>query len=70
MRTRREIIRSVAAGAAVIYPLPAQTIQPKTIDLCRRQAGDLADTMAILAGGQWRVSVDEKLEFVLITKVL
>jgi len=63
MRTRRDVIRSLAAGAAVIYPLQVQAVPPKTVELCRRKAGDLA-------GGQWRVSVDDKLEFVLIARVL
>ena len=70
MRTRRDVIRSLAAGAAVIYPLQVQAVPPKTIDLCRRKASELAETMQQLVGGQWRVSVDEKLEFVLISRVL
>lgn len=70
MRTRREVICSLAAGAAVIYPAYGIEIPPKKIEVCRKKASDLADAMAEMAGGQWRVSVDEKMEFVLISRVL
>lgn len=69
MQTRREVIRSFAVGAAVVYPMDVQATRPRTIDICRR-ASELADIMAEATGGQWRVSVDEKLEFILISKVV
>lgn len=69
-QTRRDVIRSFAVGAAVAYPVEVSAITPRTIELCRRQAGELAEAMSDIAGGQWRVSVDEKLEFILISRVL
>lgn len=63
-------MRSLAVGAAAIYPIEAPAKPPISVDQCRRKADDLADAMTELSGGQWRVSVDEKLEFILISRVL
>jgi hypothetical protein len=70
MQTRREMIKSMAAGVAVSTIAKPGLSQAKTIELCRVEAGQLADTMKQIAGGQWRVTVDQRLEFVLISKVL
>lgn len=62
-------MRSLAMGAAAIYPIEAPAATP-TMDACRKRASDLALAMAEVSGGQWRVSVDEKMEFILISRVL
>ncbi|MDV4166225.1 hypothetical protein R1538_34815 [Rhizobium leguminosarum] len=41
-----------------------------TREVCLKEAGQLSETMRKLAGGQWRVTVDKDLEFVLVSKVL
>jgi len=70
MRTRRDVIRSLAAGVAVVYPMQVQAAPPKALDQCRRKAVDLAETLSEVAGGDWRVSFDDELEFVLISRVI
>jgi hypothetical protein len=69
MQTRREIIRTLTAGvaASAIGPAGAKS-SPR--EVCLKEAGQLADTMRKLAGGQWRVTVDKDLEFVLVSKIL
>jgi len=70
MPTRRELIRTIAGGAAASTISLPRISQAKTLDMCRREASNLAITMRQLTGGQWRVTVDKDLEFVLISKVL
>jgi hypothetical protein len=70
MQTRRDVIRSLAAGAAVAYPIAVSSAPVRSIELCRMRAGELADAMSAIEGGQWRVSIDEKMEFILISRVL
>ncbi|QIG76674.1 hypothetical protein EVC28_050 [Rhizobium phage RHph_I1_23] len=71
VQTRREMMKSLATGVAVAaVAKPTASQQAKTIELCRHEAGQLADTMKQIAGGQWRVTVDQRLEFILISKVL
>jgi cytochrome c556 len=69
MQTRREIIRTLTAGVAASAIRPAEA-QPSTREVCLKEAGQLAETMRKLAGGQWRVTVDKNLEFVLVSKIL
>ena len=70
MQTRREMIKSLTTGVAASAVLKPSPSQAKTIELCRVEAGQLAETMRQITGGQWRVTVDQRLEFVLISKVL
>lgn len=70
MQTRREIIRTIATGVAASALVKPEASKAKTIELCRLEAGQLAESMRQIAGGQWRVTVDKSLEFVLISKVL
>lgn len=70
MQTRREMIKSLATGVAVSTVIKPAASQAKTIELCRVEAGQLAESMRQIAGGHWRVTVDQRLEFVLISKVL
>jgi len=63
-------MRSLAVGAAAIYPVEVSSAPPSTMESCRRRASDLALAMAEVSGGQWRVSVDDKMEFILISRVL
>lgn len=70
MHTRRNVIQTIALGAVFSTSLPAKPTSASTIELCRKDAGHLAEAMQKLCGGQWRVSVDQKLEFVLISRVL
>ena len=63
-------MRSLAVGAAAIYPMEVPAKPVSSMELCRRRASELAEAMAEVSGGQWRVSVDEKMEFILISKVL
>jgi hypothetical protein len=63
-------MRSLAVGAVAIYPVEVPAVPPSTVESCRRRASDLALAMAEVSGGQWRVSVDEKMEFILISRVL
>lgn len=69
MRTRRGFLRSIV-GASVMVPVAADAERAPTVDQCRKDAGKLAELMQITCGGQWRVSVDQNLEFVLVQKVL
>jgi hypothetical protein len=64
------MIKSMTASVAFSAIVKPSISQAKTIEICRVEAGQLADTMKQLAGGQWRVTVDERLEFILISKVL
>jgi hypothetical protein len=70
MQTRREMIKSLATGVAASAVLKPEPSQAKTIELCRLEAGQLAESMKQIIGGQWRVTVDQRLEFILISKVL
>jgi hypothetical protein len=71
MQTRREIIRTLAAGVAVSALTKPEAAQcSPSREVCLKEAGQLAETMRKLAGGQWRVTVDKDLEFVLVSKVL
>jgi len=70
MQTRREMINSIATGVAVVAIMKPEASQAKTFELCLSEAGKLAESMRELAGGQWRVTVDKRMEFVLISKVL
>lgn len=63
-------MRSIACGAVFSAAPSAKPADPKPIEVCRKEAGQLAEAMQTLCGGQWRVSVDKDLEFVLISKVL
>jgi hypothetical protein len=69
MQTRREMIKTLATGVAASAIKPAAA-QCSSREVCLREAGQLADTMRKLAGGQWRVTVDKNLEFVLVSKIL
>lgn len=69
MHTRRNIMLSIAGGT-VLSVAPTKMAATKPIEICRKEAGQIAETMQKLCGGQWRVSVDRNLEFVLISKVL
>lgn len=69
MKTRREVLRSIA-GASIAAPAASVQASLSTVDACRAEAGRLAELMQITCGGQWRVSVDRNLEFVLVQKVL
>lgn len=75
---RRDMIRSLAA-AVTLAPATTHAVAhtgiphkptKNTLALCRRGAGELAEAMTDLVGGQWRVSVDKDLEFILISKVV
>lgn len=63
-------MKSLATGVAVSTVIKPNAPQAKTIELCRSEAGQLAESMRQIAGGQWRVTVDQRLEFILISKVL
>lgn len=69
MRTRRGFIRSLV-GASVMMPVASDAEGAPTVEQCRKGAGELAELMQRTCGGQWRVSVDQNLEFVLVQKVL
>lgn len=69
MHTRRNIMLSIAGGTALSVA-PTKMAAPKPIEICRKEAGQLAEVMQKLCGGHWKVSVDRNLEFVLISKVL
>lgn len=69
MRTRRGFLRSIV-GASVMVPVAPEAVSTPTIEQCRKDAGKLAELMQITCGGQWRVSVDQNLEFILVQKVL
>lgn len=70
MQTRREVIRSIATGVAASAIVKPVAAQPSTMEVCLVEAGQLSETMRKLAGGQWRVTVDKNLEFVLVSKIL
>lgn len=70
MHTRRNVIRSIAVGAVLSSAPQAKPNPPRTIEICRKEAGQLAEAMQAICGGQWRVSVDKNFEFVLISKIL
>lgn len=70
MQTRREVIRSIATGIAASAVVKPDAGQASTIEVCLIEAGQLSETMRKIAGGQWRVTVDQNLEFVLVSKVL
>ena len=68
MTTRREILCAIGAVAAAI---PATSTVKEELNLnYQEEAGKLAELMQITCGGQWRVSVDQNLEFILVQKVL
>lgn len=69
MITRREVMRSIA-GASVIMPVAAEAHPSPTIDGYEQEAHRLAELMRDACGRQWRVSVDQNLEFILVQKVL
>jgi hypothetical protein len=66
MKSRREIIRSMAI-AAVACPAIANAKTP-TDEECRKSAAKLAQDMKACKGGEWRVSFDSKGDFILISK--
>lgn len=69
MRTRREVLRSIA-GASALLPIRSEDSIKPTVEQCRQEAGRLAELMQNTCGGQWRVSVDRNFEFVLVQKIL
>ena len=69
MRTRRGFLRSLV-GASVMVPATSKATSAPTIDQCHEDAGRLAELMKLTCGGQWRVSLDRNLEFILVQKVL
>lgn len=70
MQTRREIIRTLTTGVAATAIIRPAAAQSSTLEVCLKEAGQLSETMRKLAGGQWRVTVDKNLEFVLVSKIL
>jgi len=70
MQTRREVIRSIATGMAASTVIRPVQSKAATVEICLKEAGQLSETMQKLAGGQWRVTVDKNLEFVLVSKIL
>jgi len=70
MQTRREIIRTIATGVAASTVVKSASAQSSPQEVCLKEAGQLSETMRRLAGGQWRVTVDKNLEFVLVSKIL
>lgn len=70
MQTRREVIRAITTGVAASAVMKPATAQSASMELCLTEAGQLSETMRKLAGGQWRVTVDKNLEFVLVSKIL
>lgn len=68
MTTRREILCAIGAVAAAIQA--TSTVKAELNLNCQEEAGKLAELMQITCGGQWRVSVDQNLEFILVQKVL
>jgi hypothetical protein len=70
MQTRRAIIRTLTTGVAATAIIRPAAAQPSTREVCLKEAGQLSETMRKLAGGQWRVTVDKNLEFVLVSKIL
>jgi len=70
MHTRREIIKTVATGAAVTAIIKPEISQANNLETSRHEAGRLAENMRRIVGGQWRVTIDQRLEFILISKVL
>lgn len=70
MQTRREMIKSIASGVAASALVKPEASKAKTFEVCRSEAGQLAESMKQIAGGQWRVTVDQRLEFILISRVL
>lgn len=70
MQTRREVIRSITTGIAVTAIVKPTVSQAASMEICLKEAGQLSETMRKLAGGQWRVTVDKNIEFVLISKIL
>lgn len=70
MQTRREIIRTLATGVAASAIAKPAAAQCSPREVCLKEAGQLSETMRKLAGGQWRVTVDKNLEFVLVSKIL
>lgn len=69
MQTRREVLKSIAV-ASVVCPITSEAKQQAGHEPIRIEASALADLMQKTCGGQWRVSVDKDLEFVLVQKVL
>jgi hypothetical protein len=70
MQTRREMIRTLATGVAASAIVKPEAAQSSPREICLKEAGQLSETMRKMAGGQWRVTVDKDLEFVLVSKVL
>lgn len=70
MKTRREIMISFAGASIAGAASQVSAESSPTIEICRQRAGQLAEAMEEICGGQWRVSVDKNLEFILISKVL
>lgn len=68
MKTRREILYAIGAVSAAIPS--TSDAKPEDKPDCREEAGKLAELMRTTCGGQWRVSVDQNLEFILVQKVL
>lgn len=68
MKSRREVIRSIAL-AAVAYPAIVNA-KTSTDEECRATAARLALAMKACNGGDWKVSFDKKGDFVLISKNL
>lgn len=67
MKSRREIIRSIAF-AAVAYPAFANAKSISDDEECRKSAAKLALAMKACKGGEWKVSFDTKGDFILISK--
>lgn len=70
MQTRREMIRSITTGIAASAVVKPAIASPSTMEVCLNEAGQMSETMRKIAGGQWRVTVDKNLEFVLVSKIL
>lgn len=69
MKNRREFLRSIAS-ASVMVPAVSGAANVPTTDRFRHDAEKLAELMQVTCGGQWRVSVDQNMEFILVQKVL
>lgn len=68
MKTRRDFMTCAAAGPFV-FNSTGENTKPQVVCFME-QASKLAETMEKCSGGQWLVSVDERLEFILVRKVL
>lgn len=63
---RRELMRSIAAAAALVPVSTLAAKSPFCIEECQEIAAILAASMQEMFGGHWRVSVQT--DFILISK--